>query len=315
MQKPSNGAKGIAELIETPNDKLDNLALVNEVLVKRQEEANDLRVQISNLRHTVQQERIQWDEQRRQEEAVLKMKALKLEQQVAEKFANADQLVTARLDAFQQAENERKAAVKERMVCQDERRQLGDLNMERVEVERFRVEVDRKHIEASSRFSEAQAVFNTANQRHESTKKMLAEIERRTAELDSLRNILDTKKEELDVRSKHLNRVQEVIGKEVEKLPVPEKKELPPLPPSPEQPPMTQIKQGGVVESPPAETISDKPEIPSASDLTGDVEIAKQVSPSAQSPSQIVLPGAPSTPYVHPSQRRVMDGGKPINEQ
>src|SRR3990167_8975521 len=124
-------ATAIPELVDTPTSEFDQLAMVNEVLVKRQEEAQDLRIQVSNLRHTIQQERIQWDDQRRQEENRLKMQALKLEQTVAEKLGQADQLITARLDAFQQAENERQAAVKERLLTPPGRPPLGNLNQER----------------------------------------------------------------------------------------------------------------------------------------------------------------------------------------
>ena len=40
-----------AELVDTPTSEFDQLAMVNEVLVKRQEEAQDLRIQIQ--RHQI----------------------------------------------------------------------------------------------------------------------------------------------------------------------------------------------------------------------------------------------------------------------
>ena len=275
-----------------------------------------MRIQISNLRHSIQQERIQWDEQRRQEENGLKMRALQLEQRVAEKLGQADQLTTARLDAFQQAENERQAAVKERLLTQQERQTLGNLNTERVEVERFRLEVNRKHAEAMQHWTDAQAALNTANQRHDSVVKMLAEIERRTMELDQLRMALDAQKEDIETRSKHLNAVQDAIGQVIEKLPVPETPPQAPLPITPEQPPVTSLETPGVQEAEPSATLPEGlPSVPPLPGLSGDVEIAPLATSMAPTPSEIVLPGQPTVPYVHPSQRRVMDGTKPLNEQ
>lgn len=306
-------------LVETPPNEFDQLAMANEVLAKRQEELQDLRIQISNVRHSIQQERIQWDEQRRQEENALKMQALKLEQTIAEKMGQADQLITARLDAFQQGEQERQAAVKERVLCQQERQQLGDLNRERVEVERFRMDVNRRHAETMQQWNEAQAALNTANQRHDRAAKLLEEIERRTAELDTLRNTLDAKQQELDLRAKHLNRVQDAIGQIVEKLPVPETPSPSPLPAAPDLPQVTPITSPGIQEAPPSATLSDAlPPVPALPGLEGQVEVAPQVTPGSQPAAEIVLPQIPgqsSVPYVHPSQRRVMDGSKPLNEQ
>ena len=291
-----------AQLVETPTLEFDQLALVNEVLAKRQEEAQDLRIQLSNLRHQIQSARIQWEEQRRQEEASLKLHRLQQEQEVAAKFNQADLLITARQEAFNQAENERQAAVKERLICQQERQQLGNLIQERVEVERFRLEVNRLHAESMQRFSDAQAALNTANQRHEQATARLAEVEQRTGILNALHAECETMKAELDVRFKHLNTVQEAIGHVIEKLPVPETPPITPLPAS--------------VETSPVMPIEPLPEMPPLSGLSGEVEIATQVMPGSATEAVFPsLPGQPSVPYVHPSQRRVMDGTQPLNDQ
>ena len=155
------------QLVETPTAELDQLALVTEVLAKRQEEAADARTQLSTLRHQIQQERIHWEEQRRQEEQAIRNQRLALEQEIAEKRGEIDAVVRAQTDVLMQKDTERQAAVKERLIAQEERRQLGDLNRERVEVERFRTEVTRRHQESEARSIEAQAMLNTASQRHE----------------------------------------------------------------------------------------------------------------------------------------------------
>ena len=309
----------VAELVETPEqDEFSSLALANEVLAKRKEELQDARIQLSNVRHSIQQERIQWEESRRADEAALKMQALRLEQTVAEKLGQADQLITARLEAYQQAEQERQAAVKERLIGQQERQQLGDLNRERVEVERFRLEVNRRHAETMQQWNDAQAALNTANQRDDRATKVLQEIERRTAELDTLRNTLDAREQELNLRAKHLNQVQEAIGQVIEKLPVPEVPVLAPLPAAPDVPAVQPMMTPGVQEAPPMAVIGDTlPPVPALPGLEGAVEVAPQASTGTPA-ADIVLPavpGAPAIPYVHPSQRRVMDGSKPLNEQ
>lgn len=305
-------------LAQTPTNEFDQLALINEVMGKRQEELEDLRIQISNVRHGIQQERIQWDEQRRQEENALKLRSLKLEQAVAEKFAQADQLVTARLDAFQQAETERQAAVKERTLLQQDRRLLGHLNQERIEVERLRLEVTRRHEESARQWSEAQAALNTANQRHEATTKLLDEIERRTATLDQLRNHLDAQQADYALHAKHLNRVQEAIGQVIEKLPVPETPALP-APSLPEPISPWPMPAPGIQEFAPSAAVDEPlPSLPPLAGLNGDVEIAPRATESivrsASEPAVVSTP-MPTMPYVHPSQRRVLDASKPLNDQ
>jgi len=295
-----------APLVETPTAELDSLALVTEVVAKRQEEAHDLRIQISTLRHTIQQERIRWEEQRRQEEQGLRNKSLELERQVAEKMGEADQLVRAQADTYVSAENERRAAVTERSAAQTERQQLGDLNRERVEVERFRTEVNRRHQDAQTKFSEAQSMLNAANQRGEQSSKALAEVERRSAELNALQVRLQEQEQELALQAKHLNIVQDAIGQVIEKLPMPEVTPITPLLAAPDQTPVTAMETMPSAILPPLPT-----------EMTGDVEIA------SMDTSRTSLPEAPlgvasllpQQPYVHPSQRRMLDGGKPINDQ
>src|SRR3990167_9588836 len=239
----------VAELVETPTAAGESLALMTEVVAKRREVAQDLRIQLSNVRHAIQTERITWDDQRRQEELALRQKALCLEQAVEEKVGKADQLSTARLEAFQQAENERQAAVRERSALQQDRAVLGNLTQERVEVERFRLEVTRQHQDASSKFQEAQGMLNTASQRHEEATKRLAEVEPRTAHLSTWQSELDAKQAALDVPAKHLNTVQEAIGTVIEKLPVPERAAPAPLMPAADQAPVT------TMEAPPSATL------------------------------------------------------------
>ena len=302
------------QLVETPTAELDQLALVTEVLAKRQEEAADARTQLSTLRHQIQQERIHWEEQRRQEEQAIRNQRLALEQEIAEKRGEIDAVVRAQTDVLMQKDTERQAAVKERLIAQEERRQLGDLNRERVEVERFRTEVTRRHQESEARSIEAQAMLNTASQRHEQATQQLAEVERRTADLNVLQVYLQEQEQDLVLRAKHLNAVQETIGQLVEKLPVPETPTLAPLPPAPDQPPATQIETG-VVESPPSVTVPMTP--PVIPELMGTPEIAPVVTDVASLPA--LPPGVedvlPAVPYVHPSQRRVLDGAKPLNDQ
>lgn len=312
----ANG-KGKPALVETPTAEFDQLALVNEVVAKRQEEAQDLRIQVSTLRHTLQQERIQWEEERRQAENALRMRALALEQAVAEKLGQADQLITARLEAFQQAENERRASVAERAGLQQDRRQLGDLGRERVEVERFRTEVTRTHAESQHAWTEAQAALNTASQRHDQATRLLAEVDRRTAELDALRATLDMRQEDLDLRAKHLNAVQEAIGQVIERLPVPEPPPMAPLPVSPEHPPVTPMALPPIQEAEPSGTLSEvPPELLPIPGVSGDLEVAPMATTVPPTPTDVAFPDVPgAAPYVHPSQRRVVDGTKPLNDQ
>lgn len=318
--------KGTAELVETPTGKEENLALITEVLSKRQEEADDLRIRIANLRHTLASERTQWEEQRRQEELGLRNKQLEMDRAHAERMADAEALHRARQEAYQQADREREAVVQDRRTLQQERQLMGDLSKERVEVERLRQQVVGQQQGISTQWQEAQANVNTANLRLDEATQKLAEVERRTVDLSQWQDRLNVQQEEIDVRSKHLNIVQETIGKLVEKLPVSEPAALP-TPTVPETIPPVAVATPAVVESDPASTVTDAPGVPPMPPVTsvgegssGTVEVAPQTEAAPETPISPELAAAlknkvPEKPYVHPSQRRVLDGSQAVNDQ
>lgn len=298
-----------SQLVDVPVEKTDQLALLNELVAKREEEAEELRVRLSNLRHSITQERIQWEEQRRQEENALQIKQLQRDQEYTNRLGELDAIARARHDALDQAEKERQAVIQDRVQLMEDRKRLQDLNRERVEIERLRAAVVNQQQELSQRASQAQTDLNTATSRLEEADKKFEEVERRTAQLSRLHAELQTRQEELDIRAKHLNIVQETVGQIVEKLPIPQAPLIPELPlvPIPTPPPAPES-----LPMPPA-NLSDMEIAPQALSTSEEAEVS---TPPPSAAENAAVQSWMDRHSPHPSQRsRVYDPSKPINDQ
>ena len=91
MPKGYTSVLPTVEPLQRSGIDLDQVALLNEVLEKRQEELAEARMQLENVRAKIISERVQWTSQKDEEAAALRDRAAHLEEAYRQKLHQVDE--------------------------------------------------------------------------------------------------------------------------------------------------------------------------------------------------------------------------------
>lgn len=204
------------ELVETPTAKMDNLALVTELLEHRQAELDQTQHQLTLLEARIVSEKAQWSQQKADWEREAREELQRIKDSWQVKLQEAEHLVRVHQQslAIQQA-IEQEAERRMQAITRKEEA-LADLNRERVEIEQLRRQVQTRSDEVEARWSASQAAFTNGQSAQQKAEQLMAMVETRTQQLNALEASLTQRAQEIVMREKHLELVQQQIA---ERLP------------------------------------------------------------------------------------------------
>lgn len=203
--------KGV-ELVETPTAKMDNLALVTELLEHRQAELDQTQHQLTLLEARIVSEKAQWSQQKVDLERESREELQRIKEHWQAKVQEAEQVVRAHQQslAVQQAIEQEAERRMQEITRKEEA--LADLNRERVEIEQLRLQVQTRSDEVEGQWSQCQAALTNGHTALAKSEQLMAVVETRTQQLNELESSLRRREEAVVLKEKHLEIVQQQLA-------------------------------------------------------------------------------------------------------
>ena len=206
------------ELLDAPSlglDEVEQLALIQEVLHKRQEELREVQHHLMNTQATMTSERVQWRQQRVDVEKEFSLKMQRIEEQWALKIQEAERQMREQQQSLQiQKDMEHEAELRIEDIARQQQA-LTDLSKERLEIELLRRQVTQRSDEVESRWSACQEALTKGNDALSRTQKIQEEVELRNLRLNELDVALLRREEAAILREKQAKLATEELDRKL----------------------------------------------------------------------------------------------------
>ena len=230
---------------------MDQIALNQEVLAKRQEELEDVQHQLMLIQAKVTSERAQWSQQKMDEQKEIALKAARLEEQWGLKIQEAERQMRQQQQSLQiQKDLEHEVELRIEEIARQQQA-LADLSKERLEIELLRRQVEQRSDEVEGRWSACQDALNKGNDNLSRAQKIQEEVELRNLRLNELDVALLRREEAAVMREKQAQLASEELDRKIaEYNSLKAQQEEPKPPPSPEPQPTEQPEEPPVAPQP-----------------------------------------------------------------
>ena len=221
------GAPELKMTLEPPqsaDEKESRIALLNEVLEKREQEVSQAKMQYANLQARMTSEKVQWTQKQAEEEQKLQVLAQQLEAKYKQRMSEADQYVRqAQLDAEQIAQQKSEAEQATVRVL-DKETALGDLNKERVEVATLSHQAQTLMHEAQEQMAQGKALAFQGQDALVKAERMVLEAQARLLTINDRQADIEKREEQVRLTEKQQTLVRAELDRRLEdsKLVAPE---------------------------------------------------------------------------------------------
>lgn len=195
----------------------DHVALLNEVVQKRQQEANDLKMQLENLRARITSERVQWSGQKADEELAIRVRLQELEDAYAAKTHQVDEDIRQASIALQ---NQRALEVAaEQTVIEIQRRvaELDVLAQERVEIQTLKHQVEQRAQGLEERWAEANAMQSKSQDALKLSQRLSDETQQRILAMNEREASVKAREDAVLLREHQVDIVEQELDKRLVK--------------------------------------------------------------------------------------------------